>query len=208
MRRLLRFRPRGSTSWPPRESTFGRGPLGLQSSSPRSPPFIAGKQTIQDGSTGARQTLQAMAQLARKGLRDQRIRNLAVALTTDGFLSGTGLQQKDFEGEARTLHEFVRDQIRYVRDTDGVELLHDPVTLLQIGAGDCDDKAILLASLLGSIGHPTRFVAVAFEPDCYSHVWVQDYLNGAWVDLEPTEPLPFGRTVPLSGAVSTMEQEV
>lgn len=149
-----------------------------------------------------------MADLARKGLRDQRIRNLAVQITTDGFLSGAGLQQKDFEGEAERLHAFVRDQIRYVRDTDGVELLHDPVTLLETGAGDCDDKAILLASLLGSIGHQTRFVAVAFEPDIYSHVWVQDYLGGAWVDLEPTEPLPSGESVPLGGAVAMMEQEV
>lgn len=149
-----------------------------------------------------------MARLARKGLRDQRIRNLAVQITTAGFLNGMGLQQKDFEGEARRIHAFVRDDIRYVRDTDGVELLHDPVTLLQTGAGDCDDKAILLASLLGSIGHPTRFIAVAFEPDVYSHVWVQDYLNGAWVDLEPTEPLPFGSSIPTSGAVTTMEQEV
>lgn len=149
-----------------------------------------------------------MAQLAQKGLRDQRIRNLAVALTTDGFLNGTGLKQKDFTGEAERLHAFVRDQIRYVRDTDGVELVHDPAITLQIGAGDCDDKAILLASLLGSIGHPTRFIAVAFEPELYSHVWLQDYLDGRWVDLEPTEPLPFGQTIPMGRAVATMTQDV
>lgn len=149
-----------------------------------------------------------MAHLARKGLRDQRIRNLAVQIATAGFLNGSGLLQKDFEGEARRILAFVRDDIRYIRDTDGVELLHDPVTLLQIGAGDCDDKAILLAAMLGSIGHPTRFIAIAFEPELYSHVWVQDDLNGAWVDLEPTEPLPFGCSIPTGGAVATMTQEV
>jgi hypothetical protein len=149
-----------------------------------------------------------MARLAKGGLRDQRIRNAAVAITTRGFLSGTGLKQKDFEGEARRLHAFVRDQIRYVRDTDGVELLHDPATVLQIGAGDCDDKAILLASLLGSIGHPTRFIAVAFEPGRFSHVWLQDYIGGRWVDLETTEPLPFGRSVPKGGVVQTLTQDV
>lgn len=148
-----------------------------------------------------------MALLARAGLRDQRIRNTAVAVTTQGFLNGSGLQQKDYEGEAQRLHKLVRDQIRYVQDTDGVELLHEPATILQVGAGDCDDKAILLASLLGSIGHRTRFVAVAFRPEEYSHVWVQDYLNGRWVDLETTEPLPFGRSVPTGGA-SLMVQPV
>lgn len=149
-----------------------------------------------------------MADLARRGIRDQRIRNLAVAITTKGFLNGAGLRQKDFEGEARRIHAFVRDQIRYVRDTDGIELLHDPATLLQIGAGDCDDKAILAASLLGSIGHPTRFVAIALEPGRFSHVWLQDYLGGRWVDLETTEPLPFGRRVPLRGIVETITHDV
>lgn len=149
-----------------------------------------------------------MARLASQGKRDQRIRNAAVDLVTRGFLNGAGLQQKDFVGEARRIHAFVRDQIRYVHDTAGVELLHEPATILQIGAGDCDDKAILTAALLLSIGHNVRFKAVAFEPNAYSHVWVQDYLDGRWVDLETTEPLPFGLAVPLGDAVSTMVQDV
>ena len=157
---------------------------------------------------GARQTLEEMAKLAREGIRDQRIRNAAVKITTQGFLNGTGLQQKDFEGEARRLHAFVRDQIRYVRDTDGIELLHDPATILEIGAGDCDDKAILLAALLGSIGAPTRFVAVAFEPERFSHVWLQVEINGRWVDLETTEPIPFGQSVPVRGAFTLLEHQV
>jgi transglutaminase-like putative cysteine protease len=149
-----------------------------------------------------------MAKLARQGLQDQQIRNLAVELTTAGFLNGTGLQQKDFFGEARRLLAFVRDDIRYVKDTDGVELLHDPVTLLQTGAGDCDDKAILLAALLGSIGHQTRFVAMAQQPDFYGHVWLQDNLNGQWVDLEPTEPIPFGQSVPIAPSAKLIYQDV
>lgn len=157
---------------------------------------------------GARQTLTKMATLARKGLRNQSIRNLAVQLTTAGFLNGTGLKQKDFTGEARRILRFVRDDIRYVRDTDGVELLHDPVTLLQTGAGDCDDKAILLAALLGSIGHQTRFVAVSFEPNIFCHVWLQDCLDGKWVDLEPTEPIPFGQSVPTAKALKLLYQDV
>lgn len=149
-----------------------------------------------------------MAGLARQGLKDQRIRNVAVELTTAGFLNGTGIKQKDFVGEARRILRFVRDDIRYVMDTDGVELLHDPATLLQVGAGDCDDKAILLAALLGSIGHKTRFIAAAFSPDVFSHVWLQDNINGRWVDLEPTEPIPFGSSVPYQDAAKIITQDV
>lgn len=133
-------------------------------------------------------------------------------MTTKGFASGRGLRQKDFVGEARKLLEFVRDEIRYVKDIDQVETLHDPVTLLQIGAGDCDDKAILLASLLLSIGHTPRFIAMAQAPEEWSHVWVQDCLDmgqgDVWVDLEPTEPIPFGKSVPLDGAQAIMTQDI
>lgn len=137
------------------------------------------------------------------------VRNLAVSLTTEGFWDGRGLQQKDFAGEARRLLAFVRDDIRYVRDISGVETLHDPVTLLKIGAGDCDDKAILLASLLLSIGFDdVRFIAAAFATDEYSHVWLQTSIYGKWVDLEPTEPIPFGQSIPTADAVSLITQDV
>jgi len=136
------------------------------------------------------------------------IRNLAVNLTTQGFLTGSGLQQKDFVGEAKKLTEFVRDNIRYVKDIDGVETVHKPAALLQVGAGDCDDKAVLLAALLLSIGHTPQFIAVSFDPEQYCHVWVQDYLNGKWVDLETTEPLQFGSRIPTVGALGYLTQSI
>lgn len=135
------------------------------------------------------------------------VRNKAVEIVT---LSG--LLQKDFESEARALLAFVRDQVRYVGDIDGVETLHDPVTILKMRAGDCDDKAILLASLLLAIGgdgiHRPRFVAVSLQPDRFSHVWVQDFVYGKWVDLEPTEPLDYGSRIPFKGTVKEIYQEV
>jgi hypothetical protein len=150
-----------------------------------------------------------MARLARAGSRKLEIRNKAVEITTAGFLNGTGLRQKDFDGEARRLLEFTRDDIRYVRDIAGVETLHDPVTLLKLGAGDCDDKAILLAALLMSVGHDQlRYVAIALEPGQFSHVWLQDRIYDRWVDLEPTEPIPYGSSVPVKGAAKIITQDV
>lgn len=129
------------------------------------------------------------------------VRNVAVWLTQP-------LRQKDFEGEARALFRFVRDDIRYVRDIRGVETLHRPQDMLKIQAGDCDDKATLLAALIEAIGGRTRFIAVAMVPGQFCHVWVQAWLNGRWVDLETTEPLQFGQRIPASGIVQTIYQEV
>lgn len=131
------------------------------------------------------------------------IRNLATRLTQ-------GLRSKDFQSEACACLAWVKGNIRYVRDMRSAELVHDPVTLLgypghlagdfrpcpEARAGDCDDMAILLSALLESIGHQTRFRAVAYRPDKFVHVWTQDRIAGRWLDLEPTEPLACGSRVP------------
>lgn len=113
------------------------------------------------------------------------IRQLALQLTGD-------LPQKDWRGEIERLHRFVRDKIRYVKDIRGVETVQMPVRTLEFGQGDCDDKSTLLASLLESLGHKTRFVAIAFAPDKFSHVFVEAKLGRGWIALETTEPKPAG----------------
>jgi len=126
-----------------------------------------------------------MSQLARAGKKSPPVRQLAVDLTRY-------LPQKDWLGEITALHEFVRDKIRYVKDTRNVETLHTAEKILDNGAGDCDDKSILLASLLESLGHKTRFVAIGFRPGRFSHVYVETYHAGKWIPLETTEPVNVG----------------
>lgn len=166
---------------------------------------VTSAMTVEPGAMGALQTLREMKKLARAGSTSPLIRREALELVGKGFGGPRGLPQKDFAGESRRLFSFVQTQIRYVMDPDGTEFLHPADWVLMIGQGDCDDKSILLAALLLSIGHTPRFKAVAFEQDLYSHVWVQDAWPGsAWVDLETTEPLPWGKAIPLDAAVSTM----
>lgn len=142
-----------------------------------------------------------MAHLASVGSEDMAVRNKAVDLCA-------GLLQKDYESEAKRCYDYCRDNIRYIRDMRGVELLHHAKIILQVKAGDCDDKCILLAALLTSIGHPCRFVAMAQQPNRFSHVWVQDNVYGKWVDLEATEPVQFGERVPAKGIFEYLYQEV
>ena len=79
-----------------------------------------------------------------------------------------------------------------MRDINGVETLHEAQQVLKQRSGDCDDKAILLASMLESIGIPTRFVAVGFRPNFFSHVFVEARPYGDWIALETTHPAPMG----------------
>lgn len=148
---------------------------------------------IPEGRDGTLATLKIMRQLVRAGKTSLPIRSLAVQLTN-------GNRQKDWMAEVKSLHAFVRDNIRYVKDIRDVETVHDPETVLKIGAGDCDDKSVLLAALLESIGHPTRFVAIGFQPDDFSHVYLETLIGKSWIPLETTEPVEVGWAAP--GAVS------
>ena len=82
-----------------------------------------------------------------------------------------------------------------MRDVNGVETLQTPLVTMEIKQGDCDDQSVLLASLLESIGHPTRFVAIKqnfFGP--YVHVYTETRIGPKWYPLETTEKMrPFAK---------------
>jgi hypothetical protein len=126
-----------------------------------------------------------MRQLTLAGKKLPVVRQTAVLLTQ-------GLPQKDWGAEINALYSFVRDRIRYVRDIRNVETLHTADRVLANKQGDCDDKSVLLASLLESLGHKTRFVAVGFKAADFNHVYVEVYVNGKWLPLETTEPVNAG----------------
>lgn len=155
------------------------------------------RTVIHDGPAGTRQTLDAMAELARAGRRDPLIRKTSFNLLR-------GVAPKDWDGELMRLHRFVQSQIRYTRDpvdtlssarVRGVEYLATPRATLQSQAGDCDESATLLSSLLGAVGHPTRFVAVGLNGRPFSHVYLETPTSkGTWLSAETTEPVDIGWT--------------
>jgi transglutaminase-like putative cysteine protease len=118
-----------------------------------------------------------MTQITKAGKKSPRVRALALKLVKDKA-------PQDFKGEIIALFLYVRDVLRYVKDIRGVETLHTPDQLLNFGQGDCDDKSILLASLLESIGHPTRFIAAAYRGGRFSHVYLETRIGRKWLPLE------------------------
>lgn len=142
--------------------------------------------SIPEGKAGVQTTLKIMSDLTKAGKTNPAIRQRATSLVQD-------LKSKDRIGEIRRLFNYVQNSIRYVRDIHNVETLHFAEQVMSQEYGDCDDKSVLLASLLESIGHPTRFVAVGFAPGEYSHVFVDTQIgNKKWLSLDATEPRPMG----------------
>jgi Transglutaminase-like superfamily len=154
-------------------------------------------QTLSGGFQGTDQTVALMQQysMGQWGSRSPKIRALALNIVTTA-----GVQEKDYIGEMVAIHEYVRDQIRYTRDVNGQETLLPPEELaFNSQAGDCDDKSMLEAALLGSIGIPSRFVTIGITPDRMSHVYLQAKPQDQWVPLDPImKNKPAGWEVPPS----------
>lgn len=98
-----------------------------------------------------RAKLAFLRQLVSEWARDPEIRRIAVEV-----LRQRGVPQRDYAGQAAALLDFVQQSIYYVNEPD--ELLQSPRATLELGYGDCDDMAVLLAALCESVGLSTRFV--------------------------------------------------
>lgn len=155
--------------------------------------------SLPDGDAGTRATLRIMVSLVRRYRKSLPIRTLALEIVER--VPG----HKNFPGEAAALCLWVRGNIRYVRDVTEVETLQTPLKTLDIGQGDCDDQATLLASLLEAVGFRTRFMAIktaSLGP--FIHVVAQAQIGREWVTLETTEPWEPG-TFPVRAAEAMFE---
>lgn len=148
------------------------------------PPVRWLRGTIPAGNPGNRRTVGIMQQLALEGMTHPAVYVRAREMVRD-------VLPYDDLGELEALQQFVRDHVRYTRDPLRTEAVQRPDLTLQWGTGDCDDKATLLGSMLGSVGIPWRFVMVATDrnrPAQFSHVYAEGYGRGRWVPLETIIP--------------------
>jgi transglutaminase-like putative cysteine protease len=138
------------------------------------------EEPLLEGKAGTIQTLDKMAALVRRDSRNPRVHEAALQIVRN-------VRGHDFEGEIRALFEFVRDSIRYRKDPINSERVQDTErTIYKFKAGDCDDKSVALASLLGSLGHRSRFRVLGFSARNFSHVYLEVLTQRGWVTLDPT----------------------
>jgi transglutaminase-like putative cysteine protease len=144
------------------------------------------RRSMSDGEAGIFETLALMRQMVRDYKTQPLMRQAALNVT---FMTPA---QNDC-AEVEALFNFVRDHIRYTRDVYGVETLATPDKTLAMRVGDCDDMTVLLATLLESIGYPTRFVIEGYQEGAgWEHVYLETCLRGAWVALDATEQVAMG----------------
>lgn len=92
--------------------------------------------------------------------------------------------------KTRALLDFVSNDIKYVSDPlDDIEFAKDPITTLIAGGGDCEDQALVLCSLMESVGLKTY---IAFTDD---HVFALVKFPKRYAELK-AEPYVYIEGVP------------
>lgn len=136
------------------------------------------------GDAGTRRTVAEMRRLITEGARDPIVRQAVISV-----LRSSRVGDHNVDAQALAWFAYVR-AILFVNDPDGTEWLQSARVTLQHGGGDCDDRAILMAAGLKSIGIPVRLVVVALDPNrggTFSHVYVEAMLPArGWIAADPT----------------------
>lgn len=143
---------------------------------------------IPEGRAGIAATLDFMVELTKQFRHDITVRTMAERIVAR-------VPGKNYYGEAEAIQNWVRDNIRYTQDVYDVETVKPPLATAFSHSGDCDDMALLAGTLLQSIGHPVRYVAVGTEtPGVFEHVYVETKIGPRWIGVETTEDVSLGWT--------------
>jgi len=107
--------------------------------------------------------------LARRDAQDPEVLALAAKLARD-LRAELGREPSTAELATRVAR-FVRERVSFVREKD--ERFQPPLYTLELGQGDCDDHARMVAALLTAAGCDARIVGVANAQGNLSHVAAQ-----------------------------------
>jgi hypothetical protein len=151
------------------------------------------RTSVADGDRGTAQTIPYAKQLIEEGMVDPDVRRLAAAYCFN-------VPANDSYGELFAIFAGVLNDFRFLKDPVGMQLLQPVAGLLETRSGNCASlNLILLPSLLGSIGYPTRAVTVksdADRPKEFSHVYIEAQADdGRWIPLDVARSNPeFGKS--------------
>ena len=150
--------------------------------------MLYGSYYIPPGTPGTLATLDHMRSVAAAGATSPVVRRVAASLVAGS--------DRDPMLHASLIGNWVIQHSEFLADPSTTEALlpaWDAIAAIAndgVVQCDCDDVAILAASLGLSIGLRARFVAVGFDPDPagpFAHVWTDlgDPSGDAWLTVNP-----------------------
>jgi hypothetical protein len=144
-------------------------------------------------------------------VRDPRVRQLAVSIVSrrsrkpneqngDG---GWAIPERDYWGEVKAIFNWMRANVRYIRDTSTIDTFATAMRTIEARGGDCDDYTIALGALLMSIGYSVRMKTIQTkDSDDWNHIYLQVGLPPGkptkWRSLDASVAQPAGWEAPSS----------
>jgi hypothetical protein len=94
--------------------------------------------------------------------------------------------QLDASYNQTELFAWEQSRLTFANDPNG--WLEDPIQILNSGCGICVQWSIVYVSACLALGYQSRLVvAVDTASWSYIHVWAEDYYNGTWVHVDPSD---------------------
>jgi hypothetical protein len=92
------------------------------------------------------------------------------------------------ETDARRVTEAIREWVFLRLEKVPTASIPNAVQVLEMGAGDCNEHAVLFAALARAVGLPSRVVAGAVysEGVFLYHAWDEVWLGSGWLSVDPT----------------------
>lgn len=163
----------------------GGGPLYVNPAAAGTRAFL---YRIPHGHAGIEATVRHMQRLRRAATSDPYVRDAAQRITAG---------RHGWEA-AHRIRRFLADRVPFEFDPWGVELVRTPAYMLHAIAdtgaspGDCDDAALLGASLAIAAGLPARYVLVGLTPgEPFEHIYAEILTDRGPVELDTTRPAQF-----------------
>lgn len=97
------------------------------------------------------------------------------------------LRGKDHMITLRNVYDFVRDNIRYVRDPEDEEIIKTPGCTIAEGKGDCKSMTILVGSLLRDLGYSFFYRVAFYDPEYpqQGHIYAIAVIDGKEIVVDP-----------------------
>lgn len=139
---------------------------------------------LRQGKQGSLQTAYQMARYVREDVvRDEGLQRFAAERLIENGLDS----HSDKREIVATLCRYVQ-RVPYIHDPSGAfDSISSARQTLAKGFGDCDDLAVLLATLLALVGFEPRFVLAKYKAQSrgYDHVYVDVVLPNGRMPLDP-----------------------
>lgn len=159
---------------------------------------------VPNGFHGNIATVKMMIKVARERSGSNIVRQLAIKILNDAQTAS-----HNHLDEAVAIGKWVRDNMAYMKDPDGIELLQDPLLMIEKAEkgearGDCDDMSLLIATLLLAVGVRPYFRCVRWKEKKgnFNHIYVMVYEKNYkqtphWIALDAIiKDKPIGTELP------------